>query len=109
MNRYEAIGLARRAAKQHGYAIAVHGTLKRDVDLVAIPWIEAASGPRKLARAVAEAIGCGVSPEHLARHIRDSELVQAHGRRSWAFHPGHTEPKDHGWFVDLSVMPRRGG
>lgn len=107
MNRAEAITLARAAARQHGYALAVHGSLKRDVDLLAVPWIEGASGPRRLARAVAEAIGCGVDADHLARHIRESVLVQAHGRMSWAFYPAQTEAKDHGWYVDLSVMPRR--
>jgi hypothetical protein len=30
----------RRAAKDAGYAITVHGSLNRDIDLVAIPWRE---------------------------------------------------------------------
>ena len=30
----------RRAAKDAGYAITVHGSLNRDIDLVAIPWAE---------------------------------------------------------------------
>jgi hypothetical protein len=30
----------RRAAKDAGYAIAVHGSLNRDIDLVAIAWAE---------------------------------------------------------------------
>ena len=30
----------RRAAKDQGYALAVHGSLDRDIDLVAIPWRE---------------------------------------------------------------------
>lgn len=30
----------RTAAKDAGYAIAVHGSLNRDIDLVAIPWRE---------------------------------------------------------------------
>lgn len=30
----------RRAAKEATYAVTVHGTLNRDVDLVAISWVE---------------------------------------------------------------------
>jgi hypothetical protein len=30
----------RRAAKDLGYAITVHGSLNRDIDMVAIPWRE---------------------------------------------------------------------
>lgn len=30
----------RLAAKDAGYAITVHGSLNRDIDLVAIPWVE---------------------------------------------------------------------
>lgn len=31
---------ARRAAKEAGYALAVHGSLDRDIDLIAVPWCE---------------------------------------------------------------------
>lgn len=108
MNRAEAITLARNAAKQHGYALAVHGTLGRDVDLLAVPWIEGASGPYRLARAIAEAIGTGMHPDHIRRHIRDSVAVKPHGRLAWEFRSRFTEPKDHAWYIDLSVMPRLG-
>lgn len=27
-----------RAAKSNGYALAVHGSMRRDLDLVAVPW-----------------------------------------------------------------------
>ena len=30
----------RRAAKEAGYTLAVHGSLNRDIDLIAVPWIE---------------------------------------------------------------------
>ena len=30
----------RRVAKEFGYAITIHGSLNRDIDLVAIPWRE---------------------------------------------------------------------
>jgi len=30
----------RRAAKDEGYSITIHGSLNRDIDLVAVPWRE---------------------------------------------------------------------
>lgn len=32
--------LMRRSAKDAGYALTVHGSLNRDIDLVAVPWRE---------------------------------------------------------------------
>ena len=31
---------------QHGYALAVHGSLARDFDLIAVPWTESPSEPQ---------------------------------------------------------------
>lgn len=35
--------------RAHGYALAVHGSLANDFDLVAVPWIESASHPQEVA------------------------------------------------------------
>jgi hypothetical protein len=35
--------IIREVARLHGYAIAVHGSQKRDFDLIAVPWVEDAS------------------------------------------------------------------
>lgn len=43
---------ARIAAKKVGYAITVHGSLNRDIDLVAVPWREGAVGIDGLSKAV---------------------------------------------------------
>jgi hypothetical protein len=47
----------RRVARDAGYAITVHGSLARDIDLVAVPWIEHnVSSPDYLAERVAAVI-----------------------------------------------------
>jgi hypothetical protein len=33
----------RAIAREHGWALAVHGTLVRDIDLIAVPWVEEAA------------------------------------------------------------------
>jgi hypothetical protein len=42
----------RVVARAHGYAIGVHGSLKRDIDLIAVPWSQEASTPKVLADAI---------------------------------------------------------
>lgn len=34
------IGPMRKAAKDAGYALTIHGSLQRDIDLVAVAWVE---------------------------------------------------------------------
>lgn len=50
----------RDAAKAHGYAIGLHGTLTRDMDLIAVPWRDGAADIETLAHAVANA-ACGIT------------------------------------------------
>lgn len=32
-------------AREHGYALAIHGTVATDLDLIAVPWTTAATAP----------------------------------------------------------------
>lgn len=40
-----------RIAWRYGYALALHGSMGRDLDIIAIPWTEDADEPEKLVRA----------------------------------------------------------
>ena|ERR1044071_8613234 len=87
----------RLAARHHGYAIAVHGSLARDIDLIACPWREHnVSPPDELVKALCGAIG-GITGSCL----RQSEKTdKPHGRIAYTL--------IHGGFIgeiDLSVMP----
>lgn len=86
----------REAARHHGYAVAVHGSLARDIDLVAVPWREHnVSEPDELVRAICGAIG-GVTGNCL-RHAEASQ--KPHGRVAYTL--------IHGGFIgeiDLSVF-----
>lgn len=59
MSRLPAI---RDAAKSHGYAVGLHGSARRDFDLMAMQWGEDCSTPDQLAHAIAEA-ACGLTRE----------------------------------------------
>lgn len=38
--------------QKHGYALAVHGSLARDFDLIAVPWGEKVSSPDEVLKAI---------------------------------------------------------
>lgn len=107
----ELIGPLREMARRLGYALAVHGTLRRDIDLIACPWADDAVSARALAyslRAVAEAV-CGrayINPrEDQQWQQAGSPGYKDHGRLCWAFHL--TDQPNRGPYLDLSVMPRK--
>lgn len=87
-------------ANQHGYALAIHGSMSRDIDLVAVPWTDEATDAETLVAAFGEAVGYG---EGWSGTISDSATSKPHGRRAWTLGIGH------GAWIDLSVMPREGG
>jgi len=96
----------REAAKGLGYAIAIHGTMRRDLDLLAVPWVSEAASADELVEMVAKEVGGfvvgGGGPEPLAYgKLQGGPTDQPHGRRSWNICWGGRP------FIDLSVMPRR--
>ena len=88
----------RRAAKGVGYAVTVHGSLNRDVDLVAIPWTEKAKGTEALIQALRGAITsvCGNCM------MNGDGSDKPHGRRAQLLlvYCGENHLT-----IDLSVMP----
>lgn len=103
-------------ARAKGYALAIHGTVTSDLDLVAIPWTEEAVSAEDLKNALMEHINAcgyeeslirfGLTPEHARQVARLPEYADAdksikpHGRIAWNLYI------DNGCKVDLSVMPR---
>jgi hypothetical protein len=92
----------RIVAREHGYAIGLHGSAVRDIDLIAAPWTEDASDTETLVEAIIDACN-RTSPWHLA-FLNDHDgngikNAKPHGRRCWSIHLGG------GVYVDLSVMP----
>lgn len=90
-------------ARELGYALTLHGSMRRDLDLVAIPWTKDAVGARVLAESLARECGGFMRP-----HEADDEFHRAgkpgykpHGRLGWVILLGG-QP-----YIDLSVMPRR--
>jgi len=81
----------RLAAEGCGYAIGVHGSMTRDLDLIAAPWTEKISTPDELAHAVQRA-ACGSSGAW-----KEPER-KPHGRIGYSLHVGTHA------YIDLSVL-----
>lgn len=93
----------RSAAKDLGYAIAIHGTMNRDFDLLAVPWTENASDAISLVKMIAETVSGYIIGEKVneSGQISEEPTKQPHGRLSWNICWGGKP------FIDLSVMPRK--
>lgn len=96
----------RAIAWDHGYALAVHGTVRRDIDLVAVPWIEHAASEGALMRALVAEVGRYT--EARVRRVDEARdycrLERPHGRVGYAVHL--TWDFGAGPYLDISVMPR---
>lgn len=78
--------------KKHGYALAIHGSLTRDFDLVAIPWIELASAPEDVIKDITSTF---------ALRVIGKPTPMEHGRLCWTLQISYGT-----CFVDFSFMPR---
>ena len=103
ITREHAIAAARNALRNQGYALAVHGTQIRDLDLLAVPWRATALDAEAVAEIVAHAI-----PAVLHKDPGTGSVVwerKPHGRMATSMYPRWAYGFDR-WYVDLSVMPR---
>lgn len=99
----------RALARGLGYAVALHGTLGRDFDLVAIPWAEEAKPAAELAEAVRALVGGHIAVNQL--NDPDGGMTRKpHGRMAWSIHfpyqPETFKAAGGCAYIDLSVMPR---
>lgn len=77
--------------REHGYALAVHGSLANDFDLICIPWVENPSTPAEVVDAITSKFALKVRGEADTTH---------HGR---VRHPIGISFGT--CFIDLSFMP----
>jgi hypothetical protein len=87
----------RLAARGCGYALTVHGSLQRDIDLVAIPWTVGAAEPELLVQRL-----CGVIAGVMGRAYSAKDWTdKPHGRQAVIILAPGAAPE-----IDLSIMPR---
>lgn len=93
-----------QVGNKFGYAIAVHGSMARDLDLVAIPWIVQAAPAESLVDAIVKAVGGYIRNDPEPNKYDEATYAPAkrpHGRLCWSIHFSGFR-----FYIDLSVMPR---
>jgi len=91
-------------AEKHGYALAPHGTLATDLDLIAVPWVHDAEPVEDLIAALQAEIG-GTPPN--PKKISGQPERKPHGRLAWSFYFDPLDAKRcDGPYIDISVLPR---
>lgn len=105
----------RRIARQDGWALAVHGSMTRDLDVVAVPWTDEASDETAFVEAMRAAVArelggvavIGAGEDGRTRGVK----AKPHGRRCWTIHSTSEQlvEDEHGAhpYVDLSVLDLR--
>ena len=86
-------------ARELGYNLIVHGSLARDIDVVAVPWVPEAVPAEEFVAELAATIRAQdilIEPDD---HRVEGPKEKPHGRRAWSLFV-------HGTYFDLSVMPR---
>lgn len=86
-------------ARKAGYALAVHGSMATDLDLIAIPWTEQAWEAQKLVDLL-----CEVVNGRMYSDIDPNPVPRPHGRLAWSIY--FNRDMRAGPYIDLSVMPR---
>jgi hypothetical protein len=91
-------------AQDHGYALALHGSMSRDLDLIAVPWTNNASTKPVLMDALNKDIS-RFRVDKFRKGYEENDLKtptkKPHGRTAYALHLGGDA------YVDISIMPRR--
>lgn len=94
-------------AREHGYALGIHGSMARDFDLIAAPWTAEAGEPFPMILAMKAAVQ-GVFTHHdmddLSERAGGHPTKRPHGRQCWSIHL--TNEGAAGPYLDISVMPR---
>ena len=87
----------KKIAKEKGYAVAIHGSMKKDLDVMAMPWTNDAKAPESLAIALMKEF---LGHSYMRTYLKENRHGKPHGRLTY------TLPVKGRGYIDLSVMPR---
>ncbi len=86
--------MIRKLAWEEGYAIGLHGSFTRDLDLIAVPWEQGNHNPDKLIARIVQATGLN--------NLHSNPGTKPYGRLVWTLTlPDFGDPR----FIDLSILP----
>lgn len=91
-------------AMKYGYNLVLHGSMNRDLDLIAIPWQQELGNVEQMIEEFAEQIGGHVLPQHKEQincfpHGRQSHVININRAGKW------NNYEDAQYYIDISVTP----
>lgn len=89
-------------ARRYGYALAAHGSMQTDMDLVAIPWSDTATSADALATALRNYASGTMSAMFGNALVLSDPEQKPHGRVAYSILIGNAA------VIDISIMPRQG-
>ena len=98
----------RHVSQRCGYALAVHGSLGYDIDLIAVPWRDSAVNAACLVeeiRKTAEVIIGICLIRECDKAIGHAPEKKPYGRLAWSLYLVPDHPAFLGPYLDLSVFP----
>lgn len=100
---------------EYGYNIVLHGSMNRDLDLIAIPWGESIGDKTVMLNKIAEVLGGFVMQE--SEEDRQKFRVKYHGRECWVININRTIKQkfdgffsvienfeDPQYYIDISIL-----
>lgn len=89
----------KRIAITYGYNLVIHGSLDRDMDLIAIPWVEDTGSVRKMITDFKKMVH--------GDFIKSNPNLSPHGRKHYVISltMGDFGMSREHWYLDISVMP----
>lgn len=89
-------GILKDLAKEHGYALCVHGSVVRDFDIIAIPFADVVKPHEELLQAIKNIVG---EVENHDPQLYDKVGYEPHGRICYTIECGA------GGYFDISFTP----
>lgn len=90
-----------------GYNLVLHGSVDRDMDLIAIPWAYQIKPATDMVNAMVEYLGGHIMEE--GEDARETFAKNHHGRRNFIINLNRggkqTNYEDPQWYIDLSITP----
>lgn len=94
-------------AQLFGYNLVIHGSVDRDMDLIAIPWAYQVKPAIDMVNAMVEYLGGHIMEE--TEEARERFAKNHHGRRNFVINLNRggktTSYEDPQWYIDLSITP----
>jgi hypothetical protein len=96
-------------ANEHGYCLALHGSMATDMDILLCPWTEDATDAATVVEAIFNAVGGHI--QATGEDVFNGNMhftPKPHGRMAYAMYfDKATAKRQRGPYLDISVMPRK--